>query len=324
MEYKTIKTTEIKQGYNPRQQIENIQLRESIKQHGILVPLLVRKKDDQYEIISGNCRLREAKEVGLKELPCTIKDLSDEESANISYIDNKERNNLSAMEEAKHYAYMRDTYGYSAQQLADKYNTSRQDVDRLWQISKLSNMPNVGQLGKIHLYELSKMLDKDKLIKVFEEGFVKSKEEWNDEQNKRFEDELKYRENIQRDLANKIIENEYTVKETERLVRDCNVRFETRDENIKKEEEGRINEIISKFTSGVSNISNTGIQFEKDTLNFLNISSMIGDDFLSVVTEDKKERLIEELEDLKKVYSKIDKESVLEEIESLEKKLGGQ
>jgi hypothetical protein len=167
-------------------------------------------------------------------------------------------------------------------------------------------------------------LDKDKLIKVFEEGFVKSKEEWNDEQNKRFEDELKYRENIQRDLANKIIENEYTVKETERLVRDCNVRFETRDENIKKEEEGRINEIISKFTSGVSNISNTGIQFEKDTLNFLNISSMIGDDFLSVVTEDKKERLIEELEDLEKVYSKIDKQSVLEEIKTLKQKLGGQ
>jgi hypothetical protein len=228
------------------------------------------------------------------------------------------------MEEAKHYAYMRDTYGYSAQQLADKYGVSKALVVGYWQVSKVNIGQPVDRFSYRHLYELSKMLDKDKLIKVFEEGFVKSKEEWNDEQNKRFEDELKYRENIQRDLANKIIENEYTVKETERLVRDCNVRFETRDENIKKEEEGRINEIISKFTSGVSNISNTGIQFEKDTLNFLNISSMIGDDFLSVVTEDKKERLIEELEDLKKVYSKIDKESVLEEIESLEKKLGGQ
>lgn len=77
-----------------------LELAESIKQFGVLQPLLVQKKDDYYEIIAGERRWRAAKLAGLKEVPVIIKDFSDQEVVEIALIENIQREDLNAIEEA--------------------------------------------------------------------------------------------------------------------------------------------------------------------------------------------------------------------------------
>ena len=76
------------------------ELSDSIKQHGIVQPLVVAKKDDYFEIIAGERRWRAAKLAGLKEVPVIIKDFSEQEAVEISLIENIQRENLNPIEEA--------------------------------------------------------------------------------------------------------------------------------------------------------------------------------------------------------------------------------
>ena len=80
-----------------------MELAESIKQFGVLQPLLVQKKDDYYEIIAGERRWRAAKLAGVKEVPVIIKDFSDQEVVEIALIENIQREDLNAIEEAVAY-----------------------------------------------------------------------------------------------------------------------------------------------------------------------------------------------------------------------------
>lgn len=93
-------------------------LSESIKEKGVLQPLLVRKKNNRYEIIAGERRWRAARMAGIKTVPVILKDLSDQETLEIALIENLQRENLSAIEEAegfnrllKDYEYTQDTLG---------------------------------------------------------------------------------------------------------------------------------------------------------------------------------------------------------------------
>ena len=79
------------------------ELSESIKQHGIIQPLLVQKKDDYYEIIAGERRWRAANIAGLKEIPVIIKELSELEVVEIALIENIQREDLNPIEEAMAY-----------------------------------------------------------------------------------------------------------------------------------------------------------------------------------------------------------------------------
>ena len=76
-------------------------LAQSIKEKGVLQPLLVRKKNDKYEIIAGERRWRAAQLAGLNEVPVIVKDLNDSETLEIALIENLQRENLSAIEEAE-------------------------------------------------------------------------------------------------------------------------------------------------------------------------------------------------------------------------------
>ena len=80
-----------------------IELSESIKQYGVLQPLLVQKKDNYYEIIAGERRWRAAKLAGVKEIPVVIKDYSDQEVMEIALIENIQREDLNPIEEAQAY-----------------------------------------------------------------------------------------------------------------------------------------------------------------------------------------------------------------------------
>lgn len=100
-------------------------LAESIKEKGVLQPLIVRPKDGGYELIAGERRLRASKEAGLTEVPVIIKDLSDGEVLEIALIENLLRENLSAIEEAAAYQSLMDNFSHTQEKVAAIVGKSR-------------------------------------------------------------------------------------------------------------------------------------------------------------------------------------------------------
>lgn len=127
----------------PRKNFKEEELSElasSIKKYGILQPILVRKVKDKYQIIAGERRYRAAKIVGLKTVPVIIKDFNDEESFNLSIIENIQRENLNVVEEANAYKTLMENYNYTHQVIADKVGKSRSYITNLLRILTLPDV----------------------------------------------------------------------------------------------------------------------------------------------------------------------------------------
>lgn len=110
---------------------ELTELVESIKQRGVLQPILVRRSrsgNNQYELIAGERRWRASTAAGLKEIPAIIKDLSDVETLEIALIENLIRHDLNAVEEAEGYARLMEEFNYTQEQLAKSLNKSRSHI----------------------------------------------------------------------------------------------------------------------------------------------------------------------------------------------------
>ena len=116
-----------------------IELSESIKQHGIVQPLVVAKQKDYYEIIAGERRWRAAKIAGLKEVPVIIKDYSPQEIMEVALIDNIQRDDLNPIEEAKAYKNLIDEYNLKQDQVAEKVSKSRTAVTNALRLLKLDD-----------------------------------------------------------------------------------------------------------------------------------------------------------------------------------------
>ena len=117
------------------------ELANSIKKYGVLQPILVRKlNNNKYQIIAGERRYRASKIAGLKTIPAIIKDFNDEESFNLSIIENIQRENLNAVEEAYAYKTLMENYNYTHQNIADKVGKSRSHITN---IIRLLNLPDV-------------------------------------------------------------------------------------------------------------------------------------------------------------------------------------
>ena len=126
----------------PRKQFNEdalLELSESIKQYGILQPLLVSDKKDYYEIIAGERRWRAAKLAGLKEVPVIVKEFSEQEVVEISLIENIQRENLNAIEEASAYQYLIDHSGYTQEMVAQKVGKSRSAIANSLRLLSLSD-----------------------------------------------------------------------------------------------------------------------------------------------------------------------------------------
>lgn len=100
-------------------------LAQSIKEKGVLQPLLVRKKNDKYEIIAGERRWRAAQLAGLEKIPAIVKDLSDSETLEIALIENLQRENLSAIEEAEGLNRLMNEYEYTQEVIGKVIGKSR-------------------------------------------------------------------------------------------------------------------------------------------------------------------------------------------------------
>lgn len=104
------------------------ELAASIKGHGVAQPLLVRKKGQQYELVAGERRLRASKLAGLTKVPVVIKDMSDEESLEIAIIENVQREDLNAMDEAESYQLLMQEFKLTQEQVAQKVGKARSSI----------------------------------------------------------------------------------------------------------------------------------------------------------------------------------------------------
>ena len=124
----------------PRKQFDEdalLELSESIKQYGILQPLLVSDKKDYYEIIAGERRWRAAKMAGLKEIPVIVKEFNDQEIVEISLIENIQREDLNAVEEALAYKRLMDEFQLKQDEIAERVGKSRTAVTNSMRLLKL-------------------------------------------------------------------------------------------------------------------------------------------------------------------------------------------
>jgi ParB family chromosome partitioning protein len=114
-----------------------LELSESIKQHGIISPIIVQKREDYFEIIAGERRWRAAKMAGLKEVPVLIRDLSEQEIMEIALIENLQREDLNAMEEALGYQQIIEKFKLKQDELAEKVSKSRTAITNSLRLLKL-------------------------------------------------------------------------------------------------------------------------------------------------------------------------------------------
>lgn len=107
---------------------ELAELADSIKQNGVLQPILVRKKGDSYEIVAGERRYQAAREAGLEEVPVIIREISDDDVFKLALIENLQRSDLSPLEEASGYRQLIKEKGLTQEELAKILSKSRSTI----------------------------------------------------------------------------------------------------------------------------------------------------------------------------------------------------
>ncbi len=176
----------------PRKQFDEdalAELAESIKKYGVLQPILVRKADEHYEIVAGERRWRAAKLAGLKEMPVVVRDYTEQEMAEISLIENLQREDLNPIEEARAYQTLIQTYNLTQETIAECVSKSRTVITNALRLLRLS--------------EKIQMMLIEGLITAGHAKVLLSLE--NEEQ--------------QFEVAEKIIDEQLSVRETEKLIR---------------------------------------------------------------------------------------------------------
>lgn len=136
-----LKLTEIEPNREqPRKKFDEdslIELADSIRQFGVLQPLIVQKKGDYYEIIAGERRWRAAKMAGLKEVPVIVREFSEQQAVEISLIENIQRENLNPIEEAIAYKRLLTEFELKQDEVAERVSKSRTAVTNSMRLLKL-------------------------------------------------------------------------------------------------------------------------------------------------------------------------------------------
>lgn len=129
--------------YQPRKEMEPEALEElasSIESQGIIQPIVVRQVEaDKYEIIAGERRWRAARKAGLKQVPCVVKNVEDRAAVAMALIENIQREDLNAIEEAQALERLQDEFELTHQQVADAIGKSRTTVSNLLRLNQLDN-----------------------------------------------------------------------------------------------------------------------------------------------------------------------------------------
>ncbi len=166
------------------------ELAESIKQHGIVEPLILQKKGkNRYEIIAGERRFRAAMIAKLKEVPAIVRDYEDKERVEIALIENIQREDLNSIEEAQAYQRLMDEYGYRQDEVAVRVSKSRVAITNSLRLLKLDE--------RVQL-----MVINDEITGGHARALLSIEDP-----------------NLQYETAGKVFEDKLSVRETEKLVR---------------------------------------------------------------------------------------------------------
>lgn len=191
---RTMKINEVEPNRDqPRKNFDEdalLELSDSIKQFGVLQPLLVRKRKDYYEIIAGERRWRAAKLAGVKEVPVIEKEYTDQEILEIGLIENIQRENLNPIEEAIAFKRLLEEFNLKQDEVAERVSKSRTAVTNSMRLLKLSD-------------KVQQMIIDD----MISTGHARALLAIDDP-------ELQYT------LATKIFDEKLSVRETERLVKE--------------------------------------------------------------------------------------------------------
>lgn len=159
--------------YQPRKKFDEQaieELAQSIKEHGIIQPLVVRKKGLKYEIVVGERRYRAAKLAELKELPAIVKEMTNEQMMEVAILENLQREDLTPIEEAEAYQSLIEKLNFTQEDLANRLGKSRPHITntlRLLQLpEKVRDLVNDGHLSMGHGRALLGLKNKRKIPEV--------------------------------------------------------------------------------------------------------------------------------------------------------------
>lgn len=214
------------------------ELAESIKEHGIIQPIVVIKKDKYYEIVSGERRWRAAKLAGLKSVPVIVKNLTPQQAMEISLIENLQREDLNPLEEASGYQQLMSCFDLKQEEVAKKVGKSRTAVTNSLRLLKLDST-------------IQKMII-EKQITMGHARSLLSLDSFDD----------------QYDLAMRIIEEQLSVRETEEIVRSLkedigNVETEATEEETKDPLELQIEREYKEYESNLNRIMGTKVKIKQ-------------------------------------------------------------
>jgi len=209
--------------FQPRKNFDKEKMEElkgSIKKHGIIQPIVVRKMANGYEIVAGERRLKAAKEIGLKKMPAIIKSFNNEKSLEIALAENIQREDLNPVEQANAFKRLIDEFNLTQQELAEVTGKSRALVTNTIRLLKLNPeiQKNISE-GKISFGHAKLLLS--------------------------IEDE-----EVQRAVCDRIMANDLSVRDTERLIKNIGKvqkkKFEVKNITIERfpEVEGKLRDIL--------------------------------------------------------------------------------
>ena len=212
--------------YQPRRSFDEEKLQEladSIKEYGVLEPIIVNKSIKGYEIVAGERRTKACILAGIKTIPAIIRDFSDEDMMQIALLENIQREDLSAIEEAQAYQNLVKTLGISQEELARRIGKSRSYVTNMIGLLKLpeevkKNVLN-GEISMGHARVLSKLEDTETII----------------------------------ELANKIVKDTMSVRDLEALVADPNFKRKNPGNVPKVKVPNQYSYVAEAFTDKVGN-----------------------------------------------------------------------
>ena len=156
--------------YQPRKVFDEKALQElssSIKEHGVFQPIIVKKSIKGYEIIAGERRVKASKLAGLKEIPAIVRDFTDNEMMEIALLENLQRENLSAIEEANAYKNLLTSLNLTQEQLSERIGKSRSHITNMIGLLSLptttQNLINQKEISMGHARVLSKLKDENQI-----------------------------------------------------------------------------------------------------------------------------------------------------------------
>ena len=177
--------------FQPRREFKDSEINEladSINNFGLIQPITVRKKDNKYELIAGERRLRAAKKLGNEKIPAVIRKFDDQEMAEIALVENLQRKDLNFLEEAAAYQRLLEEFDLSQKQLAERLSKGQ---------STIANKVRLLQLND----EIQQLLIENNLSERHGRALLKIDSA-----------------NVQLEILNEIIAKELTVRESEKLI----------------------------------------------------------------------------------------------------------